>query len=183
MEDRKRKMKEVRQEISECKLPTYIEDILTHNYCPNFLRMSMVREDNDYIFNYQTERYSRINIDKLNTVDKLVLLKSVIAINDGNEDWLIQAENYLLEPELLYSTNNNVSEGAIRLLFYPDFKRMTFRKKIILFAEKIKNKKNRMEVELIDNFKIICERSDWNRTRLYLDKNILRMQSRSEYRS
>lgn len=175
-------MKEVRSTINEYKLPTYIEDILTHNYCPNFLRMSMVREDNDYVFSYQTERFEKIDIDKLNTYDKMVLLRTIISLNDENEDWLVKAENYLLEPELVYSLNNNVEEGCIRLLFYPDFKRMTFQKKIMLFAEKIKNKRNKMESDMIENFKSICEMSDWNRTRLYLDKNIMRMRNRAEYK-
>lgn len=176
-------MKEVRSTINEYKLPTYIEDILTHNYCPNFLRMSMVREDNDYVFSYQTERFEKIDIGKLNTYDKMVLLRTIISLNDENEDWLVKAENYLLEPELVYSLNNNVEEGCIRLLFYPDFKRMTFQKKIMLFAEKIKNKRNRMEVDMIENFKSICEMSDWNRTRLYLDKNIIRMRNRADFKS
>lgn len=176
-------MKEVRQTVNEYKLPTYIEDILTHNYCPNFLRMSMVREDNDYIFSYQTERFEKIDIGKLNTYDKMVLLRTIIALNDENEDWLVKAENYMLEPELVYSLNNNVEEGCIRLLFYPDFKRTTFQKKIMQFAEKIKNKRNKMEVDMIENFKSICEMSDWNRTRLYLDKNIMRMRNRAEYKS
>ncbi|MBQ0040564.1 MAG: hypothetical protein KBS56_00805 [Clostridiales bacterium] len=176
-------MKEVRQTINEYKLPTYIEDILTHNYCPNFLRMSMVREDNDYIFSYQTERFEKIDISKLNTYDKMVLLRTIISLNDENEDWLVKAENYMLEPELVYSLNNNVEEGCIRLLFYPDFKRTTFQKKIMQFAEKIKNKRNKMEVDMIENFKSICEMSDWNRTRLYLDKNIMRMRNRAEYKS
>lgn len=176
-------MKEVRQTINEYKLPTYIEDILTHNYCPNFLRMSMVREDNDYIFSYQTERFEKIDISRLNTYDKMVLLRTIIALNDENEDWLVKAENYMLEPELVYSLNNNVEEGCIRLLFYPDFKRTTFQKKIMQFAEKIKNKRNKMEVDMIENFKSICEMSDWNRTRLYLDKNIMRMRNRAEYKN
>lgn len=176
-------MKEIRQEINECNLPTYMEDILINNYCPGFLRMSMVRENNDYIFNYQTERFNRIDISKLTTCDKIVLLRTIISLNDRNEDWLIAGDNYLLEPELVYSLNNSVEDGCVRLLFYPDFKKMTFKKKIILFAEKIKNRKNKTEIELIDNFKNVCETSDWNRTRQYLDKNILRMKNRSEYKS
>lgn len=176
-------MKDVRQEISEYKIPTYIEDILTHNYCPNFLRMSMVRENDDYVFNYQTERYTRLDANALNTLDKLVLIRSVISLNENNEDWLIKAENYLLEPELVYCVNNNVREGCIRLLFYPDFNRMSFKKKIILFADKLKDRKNRIESELIESFIEIAETCDWNRTRLFLDKNILRIQTRDDLRS
>ena len=176
-------MKEVRQTINECRLPIYIEDILTHNYCPNFLRMSMVRENDDYIFSYQTERFEKLDIGKLSTYEKIVLLRTIISLNDENEDWLVKAENYLLEPELVYSLHNHVEEGCVRLLFYPDFKRMTFQKKIILFADKIKNKRNKFESDLIDSFKSMCEMSDWNRTRLFLDKNIMRMRNRSEYKS
>ena len=170
-------MKEVRGEASECKLPTYIEDILIHNYCPNFLRMTMVREDNDYTFSYQTERFMKLDVERLSTYDKLVLLRTIIALREGNEDWLIHAENYMLDPDLIYTLNNNVGEGCVRILFYPDNKRSTFQKKLIQFADKIKNAKNKIESDMIDNFKSVCEMSDWNRTRMFLDKNILRMQN------
>ena len=176
-------MKELVSKVNECKLPMYMEDILTNNYCPNFLRMSMVREDHDYRFSYKTERYTRLDINRLNTYDKLILLRSIISLNERNEDWLIKAENYKLDPSLIYSLNNNVEEGCIRLLFYPDDTRTSFRKKIVSFAEAIKNKRNRSETELLDDFKSVCTNSDWNRTRLFLDKNILRMRNRSEYRS
>ena len=169
-------MKELREEAIECKIPTYIEDILTHNYCPNFLRMSMVRENNDYTFSYQTERYKKLDVGKLDTYDKLVLLRTIISMRDGNEDWLIQDQNYMLDPELIYTLNNNVEEGCVRLLFYPDYKRYPFQKKLIVFAEQIKNARNKLETELIEKFKETCSLSDWNRTRMFLDKNILRMQ-------
>ena len=169
-------MKELREDASECKIPTYIEDILIHNYCPNFLRMTMVREGSDYTFNYQTERYKKIDIGSLDTYDKLVLLRTVIAMRDGNEDWLIQDENYVLDPELIYTINNSVQEGSIRMLYYPDYKRMSFKKKMLEFVEKIRNSRNKIENDLLDKFKSVCELNDWNRTRLFLDKNILRMQ-------
>ncbi len=169
-------MKELKEEVSECKIPTYIEDILIHNYCPNFLRMSMVREGSDYTFSYQTERYRKLDIGSLDTYDKLVLLRTIISMRDGNEDWLIQDENYLLDPELIYTVNNNVQEGSVRLLFYPDYNRKTFQKKLIEFAEKLRNAKNKIETDLFEKFTSVCELSDWNRTRLFLDKNILRMQ-------
>lgn len=170
-------MKEIKQAINGYRIPLYMEEILTHNYCPNFLRMSMVREDNDYHFSYQTERYKRLDISKLDTYSKLVLLRSIINLNEKNEDWLIKAENYLIEPELIYSINNCVDDGSVRLLFYPDSKRMSFNNKIILFAEKIINRKEHSEAELIEKFRTVAEQGDWNRTRLFLDKHILRMQA------
>ena len=143
----------------------------------------MVKENNDYIFSYQTERYQILDVNRLTTLDKLVLLKSIIRINDYNEDWLIKAENYLLEPELIYTINNKVTDGNIRLLFYPDFNRATFKKKIVLFSDKIKNRKNKNECDIIEGFKTICENNDWNRTLLYLDKHILRMNNNGEYKA
>lgn len=171
-------MNGVKQEMSGYRLPIYIEDILTNNYCPNFLRMSMLREDDRYVFNYSTDRYKKINIDSLDTYMKLVLLRSIVAINERNKEWLIKAENYLIEPELLYAIDNRVDENFMKLLFYPDFKKMKFEYKIIIFAEKIKNRNDKREVEVIDAFKSIAENGDINRLKIFLDKNITRIENR-----
>lgn len=170
-------MNNVKQEMSGYRLPMYIEEILINNYCPNFLRMSMCREDDRYVFNYRTERYRKINIETLDTYMKLLLLKSIISINERNNDWLIKAENYLIEPELMYTVENMVDEKFIKMLFYPDFKKMKFEYKIILFAEKIKNNKDKREVELIDAFKHVAEKGDINRLKIFLDKNIGRIEN------
>lgn len=169
-------MKNLKEAACECTIPTYIEDILIHNYCPNFLRMTMVREGSDYTFSYQTERYKRLEISRLDTYEKLVLLRTIITMRDGNEDWLIQDENYMLDPDLIYTLNNNVQEGCVRILFYPDYRKLSFQKKLLEFAEKIRNTRNKIEAEVFEKFKAVCELNDWNRTRMFLDKNILRMQ-------
>ena len=173
-------MKNVRQQANECYIPRYMQDILTNNYCPNFLRMSMVRECDDYLFRYQTDRYKKLDIGKLDTHQKMILLKSLISLKDRNEDWLIQAENYLIEPDLVYSVDNQVGEKEIRLLFYPDYKQRSFSNKIVKFAEKIINLRNEEERNLISQFENFAKRGDWNRTKLFLDKNILRMETRTE---
>ena len=173
-------MKSVRQEANECHIPRYMQDILTNNYCPNFLRMSMVRERDDYLFRYQTDRYRKLDITKLDTYQKMVLLKSLISLNDRNEDWLIQAENYLIEPDLVYSVDNKVGEKEIRLLFYPDYKQRSFANKIVRFAEKIINLHDEQETDLISQFENFAKSGDWNRVKLFLDKNILRMETRTE---
>ena len=175
-------MKNMKQEINGYHMPTYMEDILTHNYCPNFLRMSMVKERNDYVFSYQTGRYRKLDTDRLDTYLKLVLLRTVITLNERNADWLIKSENYLLEPELVYSLNNNVEDGCVRLLFYPDVQKQSLERKIVRFADTICNRNDSAERELIDKFKEVAEKADWNRTRLFLDKNIMRLQARKELR-
>lgn len=171
-------MNRIKQEMSGYRLPMYIEEILTNNYCPHFLKMSMIREDDRYVFNYTTERYKRINIDALDTYMKMLLLRSMIVLNERNKEWFIKAENYLIEPELIYSVNNIVDEKFIKILFYPDFKKMKFEHKIIIFAEKIKEKNDKEESNLINTFKNIAEKGDMNRVKIFLDKNIARIENR-----
>ena len=169
-------MNDIVHEINEYRIPTYMEEILTNNYCPNFLKMSMLRENNDYVFNYQTDRFQRIDISSLTTCLKLCLLRTIISLGERNTEWLIKADNYLLEPELIYSYNNSVSEGNVRLLFYPDSNRISFDRKLAAFAEKIKNKRDRKENELLDQFKNYVENCELNKARMFLDKNIMRME-------
>lgn len=170
-------MNTYKQEINDYKLPDYMLEILSNNYCPNFLNMNMVKENNDYVFNYRTGRYKQLEINRLNTYFKLVLLKSIILLNERNESWLIRAENYLIEPELIYSINNNVDDGNVRILFYPDNNKLEFGEKISLFADKIKNRKDKNEIELLDRFKKIASVGDCNKTKIFLDKNILRLET------
>lgn len=176
-------MKDITHEINEYHIPSYMEEILTNNYCPNFLKMSMVRENNDYVFNYQTDRFRKIDISGLTTCLKLNLLRTIISLSEKNMDWLIKADNYLLEPELIYSYNNNVNEGNIRILFYPDSNKISFDRKLSAFAEKIKNRKDRKENELIDQFKNYVEHRELNKARMFLDKNIMRLEMANENRA
>lgn len=173
-------MKEIRQRINECKIPRYMQDILTNNYCPYFLRMSMLHENEDYTFNYQLDRYKKLDIAILDTEDKLTLIKSIVLLKERNEKWLIGVENYLIDPELVYSIDNRVDENNIRILFYPDFNKLSFKVKMLRFVEKIKTFSNHEEIELLNQFKVIVDTNDWNRAKLFLDKNILRMATRGE---
>lgn len=172
-------MKGIRQEASNCRIPGYLQDILTNNYCPNFLRMSMVKESNDYTFRYQQERYKKLQIEKLNTYMKVVLLKSLLQIIDNNEEWLICSESYMIEPELVYSINNSVDSTSIKLLFYPDYAMNNLPDKISSFAKKITDYQNREENDLMRQFREIVATNNMNRARIFLDKNILRMETRS----
>lgn len=170
-------MKEIQQAVRGYRIPLYMEEILTHNYCPHFLRMSMVREKDQYKFCYSADRYNRLNTEILNTYQKLVLLRTIMNLNERNMDWLIGPENYLIEPELIYSLNNCVDDGCVRLLFYPDLNRISFDNKLVHLSERIRNNKDSMESDIFDRFRAIAETGDRNRTRLFLDKHILRMEA------
>lgn len=170
-------MDSIKQEANECNIPNYMVEILSNHYCPNFMNMNMVKENNEYIFNYQTGRYKKLDINLLDTHLKLILLKSIVLLNERNEGWLIKAESYLIDPDLIYTINNNVNDGNVRMLFYPDARKIEFGKKISMFAEMIKNRRDKAEIEVIDKFRRIAENEDCNRMKVFLDKNILRLET------
>ena len=172
-------MKNIRQEISDCNIPGYLQDILTNNYCPNFLRMSMVRESNDYTFRYNSGRYKKLQVDRLNTYMKIVLIKSILDLIEKNEEWLIKSDTYLIEPELIYSVDNSVDISSLKLLFYPDYAMEDLSTKLRKFCKKITDLNKTDEVELMNQLREIIGRNDFNRARIFIDKNLLRMETRT----
>ena len=160
------------------RIPAYMEEILAHNYCPYFIRMSIVRDGDSYKFSYRPGKLIRLRTEDLDTYGRLMLLRSLITINEAAEGYLISAENYLLEPELLYTDGRGTAPGNIRLLFYPDVRRLRFSQKLMLFEERIKSS-GREERELMGPLGEILEGGDINRAKLYLDKHILRIESRT----
>ena len=54
-------MERIRQELAGYRLPAYIEEILTQNYCPGFVRMSMVRESEHYNFSYKPGAFRKLD--------------------------------------------------------------------------------------------------------------------------
>lgn len=172
-------MEAIRHGLNGYRIPSYMEEILTHNYCPYFIRMSMVREGQSYRFAYRPGKLTRLNVRDLDTYGKLVLLRSLFTLNEAAEGYLISADNYLIEPELIYSESGSTTSDRIRLLFYPDVKRLRFRHKITQFTERIKEGAGREERELLDQFREIAEGGDLNRSKMFLDKNILRIESRT----
>ena len=74
--------------------------------------------------------------------------------------------------------DNRVTENFIRILFYPDVKKLGFRQKLIKFSERIRDNSRKEERELAEQFRNVAEEVDMNRIRLFLDKNISRMENR-----
>lgn len=172
-------MQTIKHGMNGYRIPSYMEEILTHNYCPYFVRMSMIRDGQTYRFSYRPGTMSRLNIHGLDLYGRLVLLRSLITINEAAEGFLIPAENYLLEPELIYSYDGSTTVSKIKILFYPDVRRIRFPDKLMQFGERIKDGLGREEREVIRQFMETAESGDLNRTRLFLDKNILRIESRT----
>lgn len=169
-------MERIKHNISEYKIPNYIEDILVNNYCRSFIKMTIIRDHAKYQFSYNSGIYKRLKTDELDLYSKMILLRTIIVIAEMNEDCLIKPEEYLIEPELIYSNNNGVNENRIKIMFYPDFKKMNLITKMKLFADKIINIKDLEEINMINKFKDVCESEDINKIKNFLDKNIGRIE-------
>lgn len=158
-------------------MPRYMCEILANNYCPCFLSMTIVKENDSYMFSYDTGYNRRLDYSAMSTLDKLILLRSIIKLNGMSEEWLIKADNYLLEPELIYSYNNSVYSDEMKFLFYPDFKKMDFSTKLLLFIDKIKDARNRHECEIFEKLKAAIEEGDYIRFDRLAEKSIVRMRA------
>jgi hypothetical protein len=172
-------MERIKQGMSGYRIPGYMEEILTGNHCPYFMRMSMVRENEVYSFNYRPDKYRKLDKTALNTYEKLVLLRSVITLAETAKEYMIRPESYLIEPELIYIADGRVSADSIKIMFYPDVKKLELRYKLQIFAERIKDGNNRTERELFEQFRAAGESGDINRLKLFLDKNIQRIENRN----
>lgn len=172
-------METIKHGLNGYSIPSYMEEILTHNYCPCFMRMTMVREGQSYKFSYRPGRFTRIDPYDLDFYEKLLLLRAMISINDTAEGYLISAENYLIEPELVYRSGKGITARNIRILFYPDVKRQRFNKKLMHFTERINDGGRKEERELLGQLIDVIDTGGINKARLFLDKNILRTESRS----
>ena len=170
-------MERIRQEMAGYRMPAYVEEILTQNYCPGFMRMSIIRENDRYAFSYKTDSFSRLDASGMRLYDKLMLIRNLISMSENNSDHLINAENYLLEPELIYMRSGRVDLASLRLMYYPDVKRLDFRYKIVLFADRIMNKEIREEREMAERIRESAEPGDMNRIKMFLDKAILRIEN------
>ena len=171
-------MEQIRQGLSGYRMPAYVEEILTQNYCPGFMKMSMIREKEKYDFRYRPGAYKKLDHSDMSLYEKLILIKSLITLSEKNKEHLIYPENYLLEPELIYLKDKNTSPRDVRIMYYPDIKMLSFRYKLVLFADRIMNKVRREERDALDQIRQAAESGDINRIKLSLDKQIMRCENR-----
>jgi hypothetical protein len=172
-------MNKLRHGLSGYSMPAYVEEILTGNYCNVFVRMTIIKDGDSYRFTYRPGNLKRLDINSLDTYEKLLLLRSIITLSQRASSYLIRPESYLIEPELVYSSGNRVNSSSLRLIFYPDVTALRFENKLINFAERIRNSDIREERELMDQFRDLLEEGDLARASWFLDKNILRIENRT----
>ncbi len=171
-------MKRIKQDMTGYRMPAYVEEILTQNYCESFMRMSILKDKGSYSFSYKPGGLSRVDPGSMSLYDKLLLLRNLISLSETTEDHLIGSESYLLEPELVYAKGGGVDAGSLKIMYYPDMKKLDLRYKIVLFADRIMNKNIRDEREMAERIREAAEPGDMNRIKLFLDKAILRLENR-----
>lgn len=176
--ERRSVMEKIRQDMAGYRIPSYVEEILTENYCSNFMRMSIIKQSGTYSFSYKPDSFERIDMTGMRLYDKLLLLRNLISLSESSSDHLINAEDYLLEPELVYAKGGRVDAGHLKLMFYPDVKKLDFRYKIVIFADRIMNKSIKEEREMAERIREAAEPGDINRIKLFLDKSIMRLEKR-----
>lgn len=171
-------MERIRQELIGYRIPAYVEDILTHNYCHGFIRMGMVREHDKYRFSYKPGAYRKLDYRDMSLYEKLILIRTLIEICERNKEHLIYPETYLIEPELIYMRDSRIAADDVRVMYYPDIKALNFRYKLVLFADRILSKKIKEERDASDRIRQAAESGDINRIKLLLDKQIMRLENR-----
>ena len=171
-------MERIRHELAGYRLPPYVEEILTCNYCPGFVRMSMIKEQGRYTFSYKPGVYKKLDYREMSLYEKMILIKSLITVIEKNKEHLICPESYLIEPELIYLRDSRVSSDDVRIMYYPDLKTLNYRYKLLLFADRILNKKIKEEKDAADQLRLASETGDINRIKLMLDKQIMRLENR-----
>lgn len=165
----------LKQEITGYHMPMYLNDILTGNYNRNFLRMSIIKDGDAYMFSYDTADLRKIKTGDMTLHEKMQLIRGIIEISEENDNHLVMARKYLLEPELIYSRNNSVTKERLKLLFYPDFNEMEFEDKLILFIDRITDMRKETEVKEMEDLKEMVFKGDRLRLLRYLDKRIVRL--------
>ncbi len=161
------------------RIPAYMEEILTHNYCPYFVRMTIIRDGQSYRFSYRPGRLTRINTDTLDIYERLMLLRSLISVCEAAQGHMIGPENYLLEPELIYTEGGTLTAGKLRIMFYPDIRKMRLPQKLMQFTDRLAGGLSREDRQFLTQFRELIESEDINRAKLFLDKHIVRIESRS----
>ena len=80
--------------------------------------------------------------------------------------------------ENFHATFNAMQTAKIRIMYYPDIKALSFRYKLVLFADRIMNKRISEERDALEQIRQAAESGDVNRIKLSLEKQIMRCEKR-----
>ena len=83
-------MQRINQNMTGYRIPAYVEEILTENYCKNFVRMSIIRDSGSYSFSYRPAGLSRLDTSSMGLYEKLLLIRNLISMSCSNPSWSTQ---------------------------------------------------------------------------------------------
>lgn len=173
----------IKHGVSNYRMPLYMQEILVQNYCPHFMRMSILKEgEGRWEFIYDTESYQKINADLLDSIGKLTLIQTLFKLRDSCEEWLIKAEEYRIEPDLIYC-RNGVSLDRVKLLFYPDYDKRQFSDKMIAIIDSLKTRHNKIEAEMLEQIKAYIKTGEEIKSRQLIERNMMRLKMDENYRA
>lgn len=100
-------------------IPEYMIEVLIQDYAGTFLRMVVSRNGGVYDLSYELNGYRRCMAQRLPSAEKFCLLELLYDINEENENHLIPAERYMLEPELIYWKDHQIGRKPCDCCFTP----------------------------------------------------------------
>lgn len=172
VEDRIMK-KRLEHRLKGCYMPEYLIDILTVGYSDTFLPMSIFKEGDAYTFSYDEGALRRIDYRKMNGIQKLKLVKSLIEIADKNNDFLIPDGGYAINTNTIYGFEDSAEYGRIKLMYYPDIKCVPFWSKLSLLINDIFRNGDSSETEIASGLINAVETQDINRVNRFIEKRML----------
>ena len=122
--------------------------------------MVVSRNAGVYDLSYEQNGYRRCMAQRLPSPEKFRLLELLYDINEENENHLIPAERYMLEPELIYWKDHRIGRKTVRLLFYPDVKGEPVLRKWLILIEKILNPSVPEEKGLLEQMRYLLQKSN-----------------------
>lgn len=162
--------RKLKQYITGYEMPGYVSTILVNNYCDSFLKMNILKDRDTYMFNYDAGIRDIIHIKSLSTREKVELIETLLELGKRNDDHMLKGEDYLLEPELVYTLEGRVDKGSVKLLYYPDSNGVAFNTKLCIFADKIMSDQNENEEKTITRIKEALAENDAVKARRIIDR-------------
>lgn len=155
-------------------MPEYLIDILTGGYADTFLPMSILKDRDSYTFSYDRCNLTTPNIDKMNSIQKIKLIKSVLEISERNNNFLIPEGMYKLSKNTIYCSDPDEQYERVKLMYYPDLKGVPFFDKLSDLVKEIYQKKDAEEDMTAEALINAIESKDMNRLNRYIDKKLMR---------
>lgn len=129
--------------------------------------------------NFKNEQ---IQLEKLNSLEKLTLIKSVMEMVEKNEKYMFDVRNYILDIRLIYTVSNSVKPEDIRLLFYPDPEKKAYNEKLANFIRECGTLTNAEDCIWMNDLIHLANENKLGELKETIDKKISLLEQRASER-